>query len=355
MKINILITGAGAPGIAGTIYSLRNNSDKKKFTIITSDIENNVAGKFLSDKFYQIPPPEDNNYIECLMSIVKREKVNVLLPQTTREIIILSSFINEFKKLNVGIVVSEFEKLSIANDKYLLLNKAKEINIPYPEYYLANSKNDLIRIAKILGYPKERIVIKPRVSSGMRGLRILNENPWNSRRFLTEKPDGVEITLEQLLHILKNGSWPELLVMEYLPGDEYTVDVFRSENNIISIPRKRERIRSGITFEAKIDLKKNIIDYSYRLAQCLDLDYCFGFQFKLSKEGVPKVIECNPRVQGTMVTSTMAGFNMIYYAVLEALGQLKEIEKINIMNKMRFIRYWGGLGIDDKSSIVGKI
>lgn len=49
----VLITGAGAPGIAGTVFALRENPDGKAFRIISTDINENAVGKYLTDNFYQ--------------------------------------------------------------------------------------------------------------------------------------------------------------------------------------------------------------------------------------------------------------------------------------------------------------
>ena len=64
-KINVLITGAGSPGIAGTIYSLRNNPDNQEFHIVTTDIKPDVVGKYMSDSFFLIPRPQnESEYLE---------------------------------------------------------------------------------------------------------------------------------------------------------------------------------------------------------------------------------------------------------------------------------------------------
>ena len=89
--ITILVTGAGAPGIKGTLYSLRNNYDKRKVTIVGVDMQNNVVGAFLCDEFYIIPPAKKaKDYLTALIKICKEENVNVLLPQNTLELEILS-------------------------------------------------------------------------------------------------------------------------------------------------------------------------------------------------------------------------------------------------------------------------
>jgi len=353
-KITILITGAGAPGIAGTIYSLRNNPDGINFKIVTTDIKNKPVGKFLSESFYRIPPPENKDYIFILEQIIKQEKVEVILPQTTREIIVLSQRKDEIYKIGASVVVSDYETIRKANDKYLVTEECKKIGIPYPKYYLVNNKKTFLKSLDLLGYPENRVVVKPRLSNGLRGLRIITENVISIREFLNKKPSGLEINLKNLLNIFKYGEFPELLIEEYLPGKEYTVDMFRNSKGTVIIPRIRESIRSGISFDTKIDLREDIIEYSQKLADSLDLKYCFGFQFKLDSKGVPKILESNPRVQGTMVTSTFAGFNMIYYSIKEVLGKGVDLKNIKIKNGVEFKRYWGGIGIDEEN-FLGRI
>jgi len=344
---SVIVTGAGAPGIVGTIYSLRNNPDNIEFKIVSTDIIEDPVGKYLSDEFYMVPPPENDTYIDIMKRIIERTNAKVILPQTTREIIVLSRRKEDFKAIGVNIVVSDYENLLTANDKFSLLEKAKEIGIPYPKYYLVTSQNSFMEAVEKLGYPQEKVVVKPRVSNGMRGLRIITPEKWNVKRFLSEKPEGVEIDLNSFIEIFYGNDWPELIVTEYLPGNEYTVDVFKDGTNVMIIPRLRKSIRSGITFEAQVEFREDLINFSKKLSEALDLNYCFGFQFKLSKEGIPKILECNPRVQGSMVVSTFAGFNMIYYAVKKALGFEVDLNNIKL-REVQFKRYWGGIAIGDE-------
>jgi carbamoyl-phosphate synthase large subunit len=69
-------------------------------------------------------------------------------------------------------------------------------------------------------------------------------------------------------------------------------------------------------------------------AEKYDLKYAFGFQFINYK-----IIECNPRVQGTMVASTLAGANIIEAACLEALGL--PVPPFSVRWGASFTRYWG--------------
>ncbi len=349
----VLITGAGAPGIAGTIYALKENPEKRVFRIISTDINEDAVGKYLTDTFYQVPSPEEDDYLLSMEEIVRDENIDIIIPQTTREILVLAEHVDHFRGLGAEVVVSPAISIKTANDKYLLLEKAKQINIPCPDYYLTDSEITLREATRMLGYPGKKAVAKPRISHGMRGLRILSQESGNVDQLLNSKPEGLETDLDSLLQILSRGKWPELIVSEYLPGEEYTIDVFRARTTVV-IPRKRRSIRSGISFDAEVELREDLIEYSTKLAAALNLKYCFGFQFKMSSDGIPMLLECNPRVQGTMVTSVMAGFNLIYYAVMEALGVQVAVDGTKIENGTRFVRYWGGVGVSD-GRVIGKV
>ena len=351
-KYTVLVTGAGAPGIAGTIYSLKNNPLNIEFRIITTDIKSEPVGKYLGDKFFQLPSPEADNYFDILSEIIKKEKVDVVLPQTTKEIEYLSKNLSLFKDIT-KIVVSDYDAMNIANNKCNLLKISKKLKIPYPEFKIVHNKEELIKQIYEFGYNEKKVVIKPCFSNGMRGVRIITEQHLNLDFLLNNKPSGMFISLDELKRYFKDvDRIPPYIVQEYLPGDEYTIDIFRDTKHFLCIPRKRNEIRSGISFSNTIELREDLIHYSKTLAEELNLNYCFGFQFKLDENGIPKILESNPRVQGTMVASTLAGANIIFYAVASALNLDFDLpEKINIVN---FQRYWGGVGLYE-NKLIGKI
>ncbi|MBV9267045.1 MAG: ATP-grasp domain-containing protein, partial [Acidobacteriaceae bacterium] len=193
--------------------------------------------------------------------------------------------------------------------------------------------------------PGKPVVVKPPFSNGMRGVRVLKEDAWNVQRFLSEKPSGLEISFDELLSILRRGdTWPELLVTEYLPGPEYSVDVFIGERTQVAIPRLRKSIRSGITFESQLEYREDMTQSSIRAAKHIGLRYAVGFQFKLDSEGVPKVLECNPRVQGTMVASVFSGTNVIWLGVKELAGDVPSGVPTHLKTG-HFYRFWGGIGV----------
>lgn len=344
-EINVLVTGSGAPGTKGTLYSLHKNFDHRRVRTIGIDVNDDVVGRYLCEKFHQVPRPSEDSFVPSLLSICKREKVNVILPQVTAELSKLAESKDEFEENGTSVAVSAKKIIELSNNKYELMKaiESSKISSLAPKSFLVDNVEDLSKYAEKLGFPEKPFVVKPPVSSGMRGLRIVDDSIDLKKSFYTRKPDNVYVRFEELEKVL-GDRFPELLVMEYLPGKEYTVDVLATAEPVI-IPRTRDLIRTGITFNATAEENSEIIERSRKLIKLLDLEHACGFQMKSDENGAVKLLECNPRIQGTMVLSTLAGANIVYGAVKLALGE--DVPSFKIRWNTRLLRYWGGVAISD--------
>jgi carbamoyl-phosphate synthase large subunit len=312
--------------------------------VVCIDARGDVEGRYLADAFHTVPTAHQPGYLLAMRRIARQEGVDVILPQTTAETVVLSQNKEYFEDIGVKVAVSDAEAVRVANDKGLLMEVAKEVGVPVPEFYRPKSWMELTADAAKLGYPRNKVVVKPTVSNGMRGLRIVTPEKWTVARFLSEKPSGTEISLDQLGDILCRGEWPEILVSEFLPGAEYTVDMFSGGPYRLAIPRRRVRVRDGITTRAQVELSENfhgdkLVDWSKKLGGKLGLKYCYGFQFREGLRGM-RLLECNPRIQGGSVTAKLSGANIIMGAVLVALGEDADFGW-HVKDGTVMQRYWG--------------
>lgn len=346
--LTVLVTGVGAPGIKGTLHSLRENFDDRSVKVIGTDIKQEVVGAYLCDSFYRISRPSEKDYLDQLLSICESEGVDVILPQNTLELPVLAEKKHLFSNIGTSVAVSDAAAITIANDKYELMKLAEQIGVPTPKYTLIDQFESLVESARELGWPDKPIVVKPPLSNGMRGVRIIDESLDLKEMFYSEKPTSLFTKMNSLYETL-GSHFPPLLVMEYLPNAEYTIDVLKAPKYTI-IPRKRDLIQSGITFNGTVEYHEELITYSQRLSDAVGLDYAFGFQFKMDEHNTPKLLESNPRVQGTMVLSTFAGANIIYAAVKRALNE--DIPDFCIEWGTKILRYWGGIGIQNGKCVV---
>lgn len=348
-EVGVLITGAGAPGAPGIIYCLNQQGDMR-LRLVGVDIDEGAVGFSLVDNHYVIPQPETDEFIPKVLDICERENIRVILPLVTRELIPLSKAKKDFNERGVYIPISDEDVMKVLNDKHKLSVRAKEAGVSVPNFHLATNIAELRAYASELGYPDRPVCIKPPISNGMRGLRILDENKDRLELLLSEKPTGVYSTLDEVIAILEGADdFPPYLVMEYLPGEEYTIDALADKGEmVVSVPRLRQRIRSGISFDARVVRDKRLIEMTRLLIEGLDIDGVCGFQFRESDEGTPCLIESNPRLQGTVILTAGAGVNIPYLLVRMALGE--KIEVGNIKWGMSIKRYWGWFFFDKDGS-----
>ena len=338
--ITVLITGSGAPGAPGIIKSLRVSNDRSIRVVGVDMKQDESIGVGLLDKSYEISKANDPNFIQQIMTICKKEKVDGIIPLVTNELFVFAK--NKKKLMDNGILVSvsDFDKLQIANNKHLLFEFCKKIDVPTPDFRLVKSLSEFKTAAHELGYPKQKICFKPPISNGLRGFRIINDSTDRMDNLMNEKPNNVFISFNEFIQIASESNYfPELLLMEYLPGDEYSIDALGDGTKCHGvIPRTREKIKMGISFVGTTYLDKDLIRHSKTIIENLGLTGNIGFQFKRDAKGVAKIIESNPRVQGTIVLCTAAGYNMVYNAVKIMLGEEPLPFNVNWGTKM--IRYW---------------
>ncbi|HEX9805231.1 MAG TPA: ATP-grasp domain-containing protein, partial [Candidatus Dojkabacteria bacterium] len=188
------------------------------------------------------------------------------------------------------IIISEHDSLVQVNNKLELMNACDRLGIDRPFYTTSD------------------LCMKPTNSNGGRGFERI-DNPENK------------------------------LIMEYLPGREWSVDCLVDHRKAIAIiPRTRDKIKAGISVETTVTYNEKIINDCKKIIESFNLFGPIGFQFKEDKNGTPKIIECNPRCQGSMCITGYAGFDIINNAVKLAAGQRLNEPDIKWGTKM--IRYW---------------
>ncbi len=293
-SFNVLITGAGSPGAVGIIKYLKsflNGADSLPYyKVIGVDSDPKATGFNFCDKSFVIPKAKEKDFIPFLLEICEKEKVNIIFPKVTAELTKLSSSQWQFQKIGTAVLISGRAAILCANNKYRLFQKLKK-TIPVPEFF----------------FSKKRLCVKPTFGSGGNGFKILKGN--------------------------------NNLVMEYLSGKEYSVDILANQGEaLIIVPRERIKIKAGVSVVGEVVEEKEIIEFSKKAVKKLKLHGIVGLQFKKNKKGVPVLLECNPRIQGTIMLSEMAGAGIFGNAIRLVKGENVEIPEIKWGIKM--FRYW---------------
>ena len=117
----------------------------------------------------------------------------------------------------------------------------------------------------------------------------------------------------------------EFVVMEYLPGEEYTIDCFSDRGCLLySGGRTREKTTRGISvissWVCDENLQKEFRHYAQRISEKLHLHGLWFFQMKKDANGKLRLLEIGPRVSGTMMLNRARGVNFVELALYQKLG-----------------------------------
>jgi len=334
--ISVLIpSGAGAPGFAGISACLREDA---RIRVVSGDINNEAYGKSLSDAFYKMPPAEHPDYIRRVKEICDLEKIKVVLPITTRELNILSRERQTFEDAGIKVIVSPEIGLNLSNDKGKLHNWAAEIGIPIPEGGVCANKVEFERLANDLLSRHEYLFFKPTVGNGSRGIGLIAKNVKSNMS--NGKPELMPLLLSEWTLRLPDQFDTPLLLTQFLPGKEYSVDAFVwPGNETIIIPRSRDKMVSGISVSGEFEKNENLISQTHKLLKSLDLLGPIGIQWRNDENGMAHLLEINPRLQGTTSALRHAGINVPLLAINRALN-MEYTTSGNIHWNRGFTRYW---------------
>jgi len=332
------MTGAGAPGAAGILKCLEQD---KNVHVVSADADPEATGKYLVKEFVCIPTADKPDFTDKVLSICREKNIHVLMPLVTKELIPLSQRIKEFELAGTKLLVSSTASLEIANNKSRLYEFLQWRGLKIPDFRVVENVEQFQNAVAELGHPSKQVCFKPSVSNGSRGFRIITEQFNEADILFNQKPSNVFIRLNDALRVLSSAHFPELLVSQYLPGDEYSVDCLCNQGNaLLVLPRLRKKMVNGISVKGEFVREDKIIDYCTRIIKELQLHGNIGIQVKANDEGEFLVLEINPRVQGTISASLGAGVNLPLLAVKQELGLPILPEELIIKWGVRFSRYW---------------
>lgn len=320
--ITVLLTGCGAPGAPGIINCLRKNGERE-IRIVSVDMNENPSSRRLVDAFYPVPAAEDPGFIDRVFEICRKERVEAVLPIVTRELKFFSAARARFEEAGVQVNVMDPEPLRVANNKGLLLSAMKEAGLPAPEFRVVHTAEGVEAAVRELGYPEKAVVVKPTFGNGSRGTRILDPRVSRYDLFFRQKPGSMYISFTELMETLREReAIPEMMVMEYLPGEEYGVDAICHQGETLMVAgRHNFSVNSSIPGGCILENREEPFAIAKKVIHMLKLSGNVNCDFKYDRQGRARLIEINPRLSATIVSFAPAGLNLPYYAVKRLLGE----------------------------------
>jgi carbamoyl-phosphate synthase large subunit len=322
--VTVLVSASGAPGTAALLRALRANGERD-VRLVGTDMSDRSVGRHLCDAFHLVPAGSDPGFPDAVLSIVEREGVDVVLPQSSFDLEGLAAHRTRFP---VPVLVSRPDTIHRSNDKAETYAFLHRIGVPAPAFRRVNGAAEVDAAARELGYPERAVCFKPVFSSGSRGFRVLDPTVDRAHQLLHERPGSVAMRLEEAVELLPDEGGPDLLVMELATGGERTIDgIADGERVVLGHPKTREAMRAGLAMYFVTLDAPELMTLADRIVAELGIEWFFNIQLVGDH-----VIEVNPRISTIVYQEDL---NLPYLGVKRALGEISDTELAALRTRIR--------------------
>jgi len=239
----------------------------------------------IADKLYFEPI-----YWEHIEEIIEHENPEGIIVQLGGQTAL--KLAEKFHEKGIKIIGTQFPDMDLAEDRGSFSDLLKELNIPYPEYGVADTADDAIDIANRVSFP---VLVRPSYVLGGQRMKIVINDEELER---------------QVLSIFKHMPDNKVLIDQFLErAREAEIDAICDGKNVhvMGIMEHVEPagIHSGDSsavlppYSLSDEIIQTMIEYTKKLALALNIKGLINIQFAISQDDEVFVIEANPRASRT--------------------------------------------------------
>ncbi|MDP4084997.1 MAG: ATP-grasp domain-containing protein [Bacillota bacterium] len=295
-----------------SLTALRSLGSKGIFTTVgeKSWFSPSLFSKYCNSRVkYPDPEVDPDVFFQWLTEWLIENNRPAFFPMDDAVMDIVINHVEEINKLSKCLLPSK-DSYKVASDKFETLKLANKLSINIPKTIFERNEENIIELANTLQYP---LIIKPRKSSGSRGIRKIE----SADEFIKTLP---EIELE----------YPNSIIQEYIPlGDRFDVCLLYDQNHSVqaSFVQKELRhfpVKMGPSTVQESVFFKDLIETTVRLLKPLNWSGIVEVEFMMdSRTNEPVLMEINPRFWNSLDLSVQCGIDFPY--MLYQLCQGEEI------------------------------
>lgn len=244
-------------------------------------------GRFVYENYIgSLPFVSDPRFIAEMAALVRRERIDFVYPAMDSAIAVLKT---HEQALGCPVIASPPETAEICLSKektYAALRGAVRLPAQY-------------RAGDAMRFP---VFCKPPVGYGARGAKKIHDAD-ELRAHLREQPDA--------------------MILEYLPGEEYTLDCFTDKDGALLFcgARVRGRISNGISvYTRPVGDDTEFTAIARRINERLRFRGAWFVQLKRSAEGELTLLEVASRLGGSSALFRARGINFAQLSLFDAMG-----------------------------------
>lgn len=313
-RLNVLFTCIGRR--VSLLNSFRRAAKQLKIhaTFLGTDTSQLSPALQLCDKKCLVKPISHPAYLKELLTIVRTNKVRLLVPTIDTDLMLLSENRSRFAKLGCHVLISDPKVIDICQDKRETYRFLVKNNFDTPA--ILSVRTALAK--KDLTFP-----------------RLLK--PWDGAA-----SKGVTVAYNRKELSVFSKRIPNCIVQEFTKGIEYTCDVFVDFDMKVRcvVPRKRIEIRAGEVSKGQVVKNKRIMTWAAKVVEVLGAGSgVITLQLIFTPQNKIKFIEINPRFGGGAPLAMKAGANFPKWIMQQLLDQKPRIKFDGFKDNLTMLRY----------------
>jgi len=297
----------------GLIKALRNCiKDVRILGFVTTDF---CAHKAMLDKYYIVQNNAGDGYYEFLKDVCKKERVDLVFPILTENLVFMAQIAEKLKTETGAVVITSKESaIEVANNKGNLFDaiSSSDAKECITKYKRVNTYGELKKAVREFNDHGIESISKPSLGENANGFMRFTDMDKYLESAMKGSTDKL-FCMSLLDNTPDERELPsERIVMSYLPGMEWDVDVLSMEGRLIGCTmRKNLEMFNGLSAASTSAYDETVLRYTVQIVSTLGLSYLSCIGFKEDENGHPKLTEINPRVMGSVDFSAMAGNDLI--------------------------------------------
>jgi biotin carboxylase len=330
--VNLLVTNTRNAQAYGIVRALRPYARKIVATMegdkcLAARLSHAANSRLVDERYYTPSPAQDwragriqkentareEAYIQATLRICEKEQIDTVFPSFDPHVYVLSKNKERFKEIGVLIPIPDYEAVVACLDKYRTIRATQQIGFPCPKSYLPESEDDLRMIAEKVEFP---LVVKPRFTAGGRGTQVVKDfSELSEKTRLVRERQGVP------------------MIQEYIPGKQNLNFQFILDRNgermsvVCDTNWYLSRIVQNLSSGGESLAPNAYVANAVRLVQSLGSWGGGSVQTKIDhRDGIPKLMEINPRLGVNLWRRTELGINAPLMCVKIARGE--EVEAV---------------------------
>lgn len=311
----VLVTGAGGAAAVTLIQALRGDH-----RVIAADVDPLAVGLYLVPAVQRVlvPRGDDPSFVEALLATAHSYGADLVIPTVDVELLPVAEAVARFAERGIRVLVESASTLGRCLDKYELMTRCAE-TVRVPRTVLWGPQTTDEQLAS-LGAP---LIAKPRRGAGGRGFAVY---------------DSAEVALLPP----RDQSY---ILQEYLPGEEFSIDVLaRPDCHVVAaVPRRRDKVDSGIAIAGRTVSDGGLVAFGKAVAEVIGATGVVNVQARRTADGTPALLEVNARFPGTMALTRAAGVDMPRLAVKGAFGG--RLPDAMDFAEVAMVRHWADVDV----------